>query len=85
MAVNQSRCVVCCRPSRGNSDGIDEAVCGAIEAISTIHRLSNRGATILSFGVHLLGFGIKVVKVDLNLKGMLLTLTVRYRGTESQC
>ena len=87
MVGNQPRGVVSCRASRGNSDGINEAVCRTDEALTTIHGLPNRRAAILSFGVqfNLHCFRIELIKINLNLKEILLPLLVHCGGTESQC
>ena len=85
MVRNQARGEVSYRASRGNLDGIREAVLRTDEALTAIHGLPKRRATILSFGVHfdLHCFRIEFIKINLNLEKILLPLLIHRGGTES--
>ena len=78
---NEARCVVGSRASRRDNGSVCEVTCRANLAFATIHGLRDRGSAFLRLRVEFdpYSIGVKIVKRDLNLKEVLLSLLLNGR------
>ena len=83
---NQSRRVVGRWTSRRNTKSVQKAAGRTDEALATIHDFADGSVAVLRFSVQfdVHGFGIEIVKKNLNLKEILLSLLFYRRGTKPQ-
>lgn len=83
---NEARSVVRRRALRPNDGTVCEAVCHTNQWFSTIHNLGDRTAIFLPLRVQFDAYGFRthIIKEDLNLEEILLTLLLNGCRTESK-
>ena len=83
---NEARGVVRSRTIGRDNGSVCEATCRTNQAFPTIHSLRDWASIFLPVRVQLdpYGFRVHIIKEDLNLKEILVTLLLNGRGTESE-